>query len=93
MLWGVLIGSLTFAAGTIGAESSHTVVAAIQYALTLFMIPGLIVAGLVGSLIPGAAINAVVNFGVCFLLLRVLPPFRKRSVRSKSSSPFDNYGL
>lgn len=39
-LWGVLIGSLTFAAGPIAWTSSHAVVAAIQYALTLFMIPG-----------------------------------------------------
>jgi hypothetical protein len=55
---------------------------AIQYTLTLFMIPGLLVAAMVGPLIPGAAINAVVNFAICFLLLRLLPLFKGKSAQS-----------
>jgi hypothetical protein len=55
---------------------------AVPYTLTLFMVPGLLlVAATVGSLIPGAAINAVVNFAICFLLLRLLPLFKNKSAQ------------
>lgn len=79
--WGMLIGGLTFAAGPIAWLSNHAVLAAIQTVLTYLMLPGLIVAAAVGSFGPAAVINALIHFGLCFIVLRFLPPFRKKPVR------------
>ena len=78
--WGVLIGALTFAAGPLTAISDHAAVAVVQMVLVCLMIPGLFVASEVGSLIPAAATNALIHFGVCFLVLRFVPAFRFTSV-------------
>ena len=71
--WGVLIGSMTFAAGPLTAISDNAVFALAQIALTCVMIPGLYVAAEVGSLVPAAAINAVIHFAMCYLVLRFIP--------------------
>ena len=75
--WAILVGALTFAAGPLTALSDHKVVAAIQLVLTYLMLPGLLVAAGVGSLGPGAVVNALIHFGVGFFVLRFLPPFRR----------------
>jgi len=79
-VWGTLIGVLTFAAGPLAMPSDHIVIAAIQSVLTYIMLPGLIVAAAVGSLGPAAVINALIHFGICFFVLRVLPPFKRRTL-------------
>ena len=78
--WATLIGALTFAAGPLAVLSDHKVIAAIQTVLTYIMLPGLIVAATVGSLGPAAIVNALINFGICFFVLRFLPPFRRRTL-------------
>ena len=76
--WGLLIGGLTFAAEPIAWLSGHAVIAAIQTVLTYLMLPGLIVAAGVGSLGSAAVVNALIHFGLCFIALRSLLPFRKK---------------
>jgi hypothetical protein len=78
--WAILIGALTFAAGPLAAISDHKVIAAIQLVLTYIMLPGLLVAAEVGSLGPAAVVNALIHFGICFFVLRFLPPFRGRTL-------------
>jgi hypothetical protein len=78
--WATLIGALTFAAGPLAVLSDHKMIAAIQTVLTYITLPGLIVAARVGSLGPAAAVNALIHFGICFLVLRFLPPFRRRAL-------------
>jgi hypothetical protein len=78
-LWGVLIGGFTLAAGQILALSDHVLIAVIQTALMYIMLPGLVVGNAVGSLGPAAAINLVINFGICFLGLRLLWPSRTKA--------------
>jgi hypothetical protein len=78
--WATLIGALTFAAGPLAVLSDHKVIAVIQTVLTYIMSPGLIVGAEVGSLGPAAAVNALIHFGICFLVLRFLPPFRRRTL-------------
>src|SRR5271156_4451117 len=64
--WGILIGALTFAAGPLGWSSHQAAIAAVQMLLTCMIVPGLLVAALVGSLGPAAVVNALIHFGVCF---------------------------
>jgi hypothetical protein len=78
--WAILIGALTFAAGPLAMLSDHKVIATIQVVLTYIMLPGLIVAAEVGSLGPAAVVNALIHFGICFFVLRFLPPFRRRTL-------------
>jgi hypothetical protein len=78
--WGILIGGLTFAAGPIAWLSSHAVIAALQTVLTYLILPGLIDAAGVGSLGPAAVVNALIHFGLCFIALRFLVPFRKKPI-------------
>jgi hypothetical protein len=79
-VWGALMGVLTFAAGPLAWTSPHMVIAAIQIVLTYMLVPGLIVAAGVGPLGPAALINALVHFGICFLALRFLPVFKRKTV-------------
>jgi hypothetical protein len=60
--------------------SDHLAIAAIQIVLTYTMLPGLLVAALVGSLVPAAVINALIHFGLCFLALRFLPRLKEKAV-------------
>jgi len=76
VLWGALFGALTFAAGPLAVVSDNTAIATVQIVLTSPMIPGLFVAALVGSLVPAAGINAVINFSICYFLLRFFPAFK-----------------
>jgi hypothetical protein len=78
--WATLVGTLTFAAGPLAVLSDHKVIAAIQTVLTYIMLPGLIVAAGVGSLGPAAVVNALIHFGICFFVLRFLPPFKTRTL-------------
>jgi hypothetical protein len=78
-VWAITIGALTFAAGPLAAPSSHKAIAAIQLVLTCIMLPGLFVAAEVGSLGPASVVNALIHFGICFFVLRFLPPFRRRT--------------
>ena len=75
-LWGALFGVLTFAAGPLSVVSDHRSIAIIQIVLASPMIPGLIVAAVVGSLVPAAAINALINFALCYFVLRFVPAFK-----------------
>ena len=76
VLWGGLFGVLTFAAGPLSVVSNNTALAIVQIVLTSPMIPGLFVAALAGSLVPTAGINAVINFSICYFLLRFIPAFK-----------------
>jgi len=75
-----LIGALTFAAGPLTSSSDHAAIAAVQMFLTYMIVPGLMVAALVGSLGPAAVINALIHFGVCFFALRFLPAFKRKPI-------------
>ena len=44
------------------------------------MMPGLMVAAMVGSLIPAVVINAAINFGLCYFVLRYVPALRTKPV-------------
>jgi hypothetical protein len=79
-VWATLIGALTFAAGPLAMLSDHKLVAAVQIVLTSILLPGLILAAEVGSLGPAASVNAVIHFGICFFVLRFLPPFRRTTL-------------
>jgi uncharacterized membrane protein SpoIIM required for sporulation len=46
--WGILIGALTFAAGPLAGSSNHAAIAAVQMFLTSMIVPGLVVAALIG---------------------------------------------
>ena len=76
VLWGALFGALTFAAGSLFVVSDDRTIAIIQIVLTSPMIPGLVVAAFVGSLVPAAAINALINFALCYFVLRFVPAFK-----------------
>jgi hypothetical protein len=76
-IWGTLIGACTFAAGPIAWTSANPFIATIQIALTYLMMPGLIVAAGVGSLIPAAAGNALLHFGLCWLSFPLFLRFRR----------------
>jgi hypothetical protein len=75
--WGVLMGCLTFAAGPLAWLSANPIIAAIQWALTVLLIPGLLCAAMIGSLIPGAFVNAVFHFGSAWLVLASVARLRK----------------
>ncbi len=79
--WGVVVGVLTFAAGPIAWLSVHPAIAFIQIVFTYLMIPGLIVAAGVGSLVPAAAINGLIHFAVFFFLLGFVPAFKTKAAR------------
>ena len=79
--WGVLIGTLTLSPAHVAVLSDHTALAIIQVVFVYLMIPGLVLSAMVGSLLPGAAINALIHFGLCFFLLRFVPRFRPMPVR------------
>ena len=70
--WGSMLGGLTFTAGTISAESSKALVATIQIALVYLLSPGLICAAGTGSLIPGACVNALLHFGIAWMVAPLL---------------------
>jgi len=73
---GLLLGALTFAAGPLAWLSDHAAIAFIQAVLTYLLVPGLIVAAAVGSLVPAAVINALLHFAICFFVLRFIPAFK-----------------
>jgi len=77
--WGVLMGCLTLAAQTITVFSANPVIAAIQFALTMLLVPGLVCAAMVGSLGLGAVINGLFHFGVSWLLLALLARFKRKA--------------
>jgi hypothetical protein len=77
--WGVLMGCLTFAAGPLAWGSANPIIDAMQFALTMLLIPGLLCAAMVGSLFPGAVINALFHFGVSWLLLTLLARFTRNA--------------
>jgi uncharacterized membrane protein YfcA len=65
------MGGLTFAAGPITALSANPVLAAPQIVLGVLLMPGLFVAAMCGFFLPGALLNAVFHFGLCWLLFRL----------------------
>lgn len=69
VVWALLMGGLTFAAGPITALSANPVVAAPQIALGALLMPGLLVAAMCGFFLPGALVNAAFHYGLCWLLL------------------------
>src|SRR5215472_12374759 len=80
--WGLLIGSLTFVVGPISTISDNVILGAAQKTLMILLLPGLIGAGAIGgnmhafSLAPGALINALINFCLCWLLVALVDQFR-----------------
>lgn len=97
MIWGTLFGGLTFAVGSIASLSANMIVAAMQIVIMFLLLPGIIGAGAISgnihaySLGPGAIINALVNFGlcwllfpfVCWLLFPLLTGFRRAAKRNR----------
>jgi len=73
--WAIAIGGLTFAVGSLSLRSEHTTLAALQALLMVLIMPGLLgAAGLAGNshafaLAPAAVINALLQFGVCSVLI------------------------
>jgi hypothetical protein len=74
--WAVSMGCLTFAAGPLASASANPFIATIQWTLTMLLIPGLFCAAMVGSLIPGAFINAAFHFGIVWLGLALVTRLR-----------------
>ena len=97
MIWGTLFGGLTFAVGSIASLSANMIVAAMQIVIMFLLLPGIIGAGAISgnihaySLGSGAIINALVNFGlcwllfpfVCWLLFPLLTGFRRAAKRNR----------
>jgi tetratricopeptide (TPR) repeat protein len=84
LAWGVAIGCLTFAAGPIGWASANPIIAAFQWALLILIMPGIIGGGAVGGSMHtiflgiAALINALLHFGICWLLF---PLFSRSSLK------------
>ena len=74
-LWSIAIGGMTFAVGPLSLRSEHSALAAIQVVLMALIVPGLLGAAAIAGnahafpLAPAAAINALVQFGACLLLI------------------------
>lgn len=79
--WGLLFGALTCYVGPISSISDHAVLAYVQILLMCLMIPGLIVANGIGSLVPAVVINALIHFALCFFALRFVPAFKSKHAR------------
>lgn len=71
------MGCLTLAAGPLTSLSANPMIAAIQWVLTMLLIPGLLCAAMVGFLIPGAFINAAFHLGISWLVLALVSRLRK----------------
>lgn len=83
--WGALLGGLTFAIGPISWGSQNPSIDAMRVILMVLLLPGLIggmaFAGNVHafSLLPGAIINGLFHFGLCWLLIRMRARFKRRA--------------
>ena len=83
LAWGIAIGCLTFAAGPISWTSANPIIAGVQWALLILIMPGIIGGGAVGGsmhtifLGVAAPINALLHFGMCWLLF---PLFSRSSL-------------
>ncbi len=83
--WGALLGGLTFAVGPISWGSQNPLIDAMRVVLMVLLLPGLIggmaFAGNVHafSLLPGAIINGLFHFGLCWFLIRVRARFKRRA--------------
>lgn len=71
-IWGIALGCLTFAAGSITTLSGNSLMAMIQEGLILLIAPGLYAAAVTGSFVPGALINAIFHFILCWLVLLLM---------------------
>jgi hypothetical protein len=66
--------------------SGNPIIGAVQAILMVLILPGLIVAPAFGGneqaffLGPAAAVNALIHFGICFLLLRFIRNSKKRTI-------------
>jgi predicted Zn-dependent protease len=84
MAWGAAIGCLTFAAGPIGWASANPIIAAAQWALLILIMPGIIGGGAVSGSVHtvflgvGAVINALLHFGLCWVLFPLFSRFKRR---------------
>lgn len=79
-VWGALIGALSSSPGTWTVLSGHLAIAVFQVVLGVFMMSGLMIAAMVGSLIPAVVINAAINFGLCYFMLRFVPALKPKAV-------------
>ena len=77
--WGLFMGGLTFAAGPLAMLSANPVIAAIQFAFTTLLFPGLLCAAMVGSLVPAAFINGFLNLGLSWLVITLFAGLRRRA--------------
>jgi hypothetical protein len=84
LIWGALMGSLTFALGPISVISDNFIFGALQIILVYLLVPGIIGAGIVSGnvhaiyLEVGAVINAVFYFGLSWLLFPLFMKFKRR---------------
>jgi hypothetical protein len=78
-IWGLLMGGLTFAAGPLSWISANKIVGAVQVVLVYLLAPGLLVAGMTGSFVPGAVANGLFHFGLCRLVVQFLVRPRNRA--------------
>jgi len=77
-VWALLMGGLTFAAGPLSSISANPVIGALQTVLVVLLTPGLFVSAMCGFFLPGALLNAVLHFGLCWILLRLFLKSPKR---------------
>jgi hypothetical protein len=63
LIGGALAGA-TLEAGPISWISANRIIAIPQTALVYLLVPGLVISAGVGSLLPGAAINGLIYFGL-----------------------------
>jgi tetratricopeptide (TPR) repeat protein len=99
LAWGMAIGCLTFAAGPIGWASANPIVAGFQWALLILIMPGIIGGGAVGGsmhtvfLGVAASINALLHFGMCWLLFPLFSRSSLKKARTKAVTVVVAIGL
>jgi hypothetical protein len=86
--WGISIGGMTFAVAPLSMRSENSLVAVLQAVLMVLIMPGLLGAAALArnahafGLASAATINALLQFGLCFLLIVVI----KRSVSGRKTA-------
>jgi hypothetical protein len=86
LIWGALMGSITFALGPLSVISDNIIIGALQIVLVYLLVPGIIGAAAFSGNVHafylgvGAVINALFHFGLCWLLFAL---YMKLKIRLK----------
>jgi len=81
--WGLLIGCMTFLVGSIAAPSHNPIIETMKIAVMIIIIPGLYLGAAISGNIhafdlgPCALVNAVIQFGLSWLLFPLLMRFKR----------------